>query len=225
MAAQPAGAAAAGRADARGPADDDTAGDEAVAAGAQERDMHDSNILSTDLEDKVRPVSALDPDVVRRAQRGDLMALNEVLEALTPYVRRLCGPIALQDAPDAAQETLIVVMRELKGLRDPEALFGWVRVIAVREAVRVAKRSSRTVPAEPADVPAPGDPSLAADVRDVLDRLSPEHRAVLTLRDLEGLDEETAARMLRVPAGTVRSRLFRARARFRLSWRDEGSPS
>ncbi|MFB4297151.1 RNA polymerase sigma factor [Actinomadura sp. NTSP31] len=170
-------------------------------------------------------MSALDPDVVRRAQRGDLMALNEVLEALTPYVRRLCGPIALQDAPDAAQETLIVVMRELKGLRDPGALFGWVRVIAVREAVRVARRSSRAVPAEPVDLPAPGDPSLAADVRDVLDRLSPEHRAVLTLRDLEGLDEETAARMLRVPAGTVRSRLFRARARFRLSWRDEGSPS
>ncbi|MDL4819014.1 RNA polymerase sigma factor [Actinomadura opuntiae] len=168
-------------------------------------------------------MSALDPDVVRRAQRGDLMALNEMLEALAPYVRRLCGPIALQDAPDAAQETLIVVMRELKGLRAPEALFGWVRVIAVREAVRVARRSSRTVPAEPADLPAPGDPSLAADVRDVLDRLSPEHRAVLTLRDLEGLDEETAARMLRVPAGTVRSRLFRARARFRLSWRDEGS--
>jgi RNA polymerase sigma-70 factor (ECF subfamily) len=80
------------------------------------------------------------------------------------------------------------------------------------------------VPAEPADLPAPGDPSLAADVRDVLDRLSPEHRAVLVLRDLEGLDEETAARLLRVPAGTVRSRLFRARARFRLSWRNEGSP-
>ncbi|MUN41202.1 sigma-70 family RNA polymerase sigma factor [Actinomadura sp. NEAU-AAG5] len=151
------------------------------------------------------------------------MALHEVLDVLTPYVRRLCGPIALQDAPDAAQEALIVVMRNLKDLREPAALFGWVRVVAVREAVRVAKQSARAVPAPLAEVPAPGDPALAADVRDVLDRLSPEHRAVLVLRDLEGLDEETAARMLRVPAGTVRSRLFRARASFRRNWRDEGA--
>jgi RNA polymerase sigma factor (sigma-70 family) len=168
-------------------------------------------------------VSGVDADVVRRAQRGDLMALHEVLDVLTPYVRRLCGPIALQDAPDAAQEALIVVMRSLKDLREPGALFGWVRIIAVREAVRVAKQSARTVPAQTAEVPAPGDPALAADVRDVLDRLSPEHRAVLMLRDLEGLDEETAARMLRVPAGTVRSRLFRARASFRRNWRGEGA--
>ncbi|WP_242910763.1 RNA polymerase sigma factor [Actinomadura terrae] len=168
-------------------------------------------------------MSGVDPEVVRRAQRGDLMALHEVLDVLTPYVRRLCGPIALQDAPDAAQEALIVVMRNLKDLREPGALLGWVRVIAVREAVRVAKQSARAVPAPLAEVPAPGDPALATDVRDVLDRLSPEHRAVLVLRDLEGLDEGTAARMLRVPAGTVRSRLFRARASFRRNWRGEGA--
>ncbi|GAA4223611.1 hypothetical protein GCM10022254_01090 [Actinomadura meridiana] len=116
-----------------------------------------------------------------------------------------------------------MVMRNLKGLREPEALFGWVRVIAVREAVRVAKQSARAVPEMLGEVPAPGDPVLAADVRDVLGRLSPEHRAVLMLRDLERLDEETAARMLRVPTGTVRSRLFRARASFRRDWRGEGA--
>jgi RNA polymerase sigma-70 factor (ECF subfamily) len=165
----------------------------------------------------------VDVDVVRRAQRGDLMALHEVLDALTPYVRRLCGPIALQDAPDAAQEALIIIMRNLKTVREPAALFGWVRVISVREAVRAARRSSRAVPAGMSELPAPGDPVLAADVRDVLNRLSPEHRAVLTLRDLEGLDEESAARMLRIPVGTVRSRLFRARASFRRNWRAQGS--
>ncbi|GIH15833.1 RNA polymerase sigma factor [Rugosimonospora africana] len=160
---------------------------------------------------------------VARAQRGDLIALHDVLDAITPYVRRLCGPIALQDAPDAAQETLIVVLRRLGELREPAALFGWVRVIAVREAVRVAKQSSRAVPVESVEVPAPDDPALAADVRDVLNRLSPEHRAVLTLRDLEGLDEQAAGQFLGVPAGTVRSRLFRARRSFARAWRTEGS--
>lgn len=170
---------------------------------------------------------ALSPDelsaVVRHAQRGDLIALHDLLDLVTPYIRRLCGPIALQDAPDAAQETLIVVLRRLGDLRDPAALFGWVRVIAVREAVRVAKASRPWHPAELVDLPAPGDPMLATDIQDVLDRLSPEHRAVLMLRDLEGLDEKTAGDQLGIPLGTVRSRLSRARSSFAKAWRTEGS--
>ncbi|HEY4019137.1 MAG TPA: sigma factor-like helix-turn-helix DNA-binding protein [Pseudonocardiaceae bacterium] len=68
------------------------------------------------------------------------------------------------------------------------------------------------------DLPAAGDPLLASDIRDVLDRLSPEHRAVLVLRDLEGLDEHTVGTLLAVPEGTVKSRLFRARKSFRKAW-------
>jgi RNA polymerase sigma-70 factor (ECF subfamily) len=57
-----------------------------------------------------------------------------------------------------------------------------------------------------------------ADIRDVLDRLSPEHRAALVLRDVESLDEREVAGLLNVPAGTVKSRLHRARASFRRAW-------
>lgn len=179
--------------------------------------MVDDNRVGSNFVDHTRLAAT-----VRRAQRGDLIALHDLLDAITPYVRRLCGPIALQDAPDATQETLIVVLRRLGDLREPGALFGWVRVIAVREAVRIAKQSSRTVPMEMVEVPAPGDAALAADIRDVLDRLSPEHRAVLMLREMEGLDEQTAGEHLGVPAGTVRSRLFRARRSFRKAWHTEG---
>ncbi|MGF6887991.1 RNA polymerase sigma factor (sigma-70 family) [Nocardia sp. GAS34] len=156
-------------------------------------------------------------DLVRAAQRGDMLAVDELLTAITPYVRALCGPIALDLGPDAVQETLIAVFGHLRRLRDPRALFGWVRVIAVREAVKVAR--SRPVAAELPELPAPGDVELAVDVADVLRRLSPQHRAILVLRDLEGLDEQHAARLLEVPVGTVKSRLARARASFRREWR------
>ncbi|MFG2481438.1 MULTISPECIES: RNA polymerase sigma factor [Streptomyces] len=156
--------------------------------------------------------------LVRAAQRGDSLATQELLDLLTPYVGRLCGPIALQDGPDATQEALIVIFRNIGRLREPAALFGWARVIAVREAVRIARAAARSVPDPLDDVPARDDPQLAADVRDVLERLSPPHRAVLVLRDLEGLDEHAVSALLGVPEPTVRTRLFRARRNFRKAW-------
>jgi RNA polymerase sigma-70 factor (ECF subfamily) len=156
--------------------------------------------------------------LVRAAQHGDTRAMNELLGLLSPYVGRLCGPIALQDGADAAQEALIAVFRDLRSLRDPLALYGWVRMIAVREAVRVARRARRRVADELPDVPRPDDPQLASDIRDVLARLSPDHRAVLVLRDLEGLDENSVSALLDVEVGTVKSRLHRARRSFRKAW-------
>src|ERR1700730_15010116 len=89
----------------------------------------------------------VDPALVRAAQRGDPMALGELMEVLSPYVGRICGPIALQDGPDAAQEALITILRGIGGLREPAALFGWARVIAVRVAVRVGRRGAAAPPA------------------------------------------------------------------------------
>jgi len=156
--------------------------------------------------------------LVRAAQGGDTLAMNELLDQLAPYVGRICGPIALSNGPDAAQETLVAVFKGLRSLKTPAALFGWARAIAVREAVRVARQEQRQVPHDLADLPAPDDPQLKVHVQDVLKRLSPEHRAVLVLRDLEGMDELAAAALLEVPAGTAKSRLHRARASFRKAW-------
>lgn len=157
--------------------------------------------------------------LVRGAQRGDGMAMHELLDLLAPYVGRICGPIALDDGPDATQEALIAIFRGIRGLRDPAAVFGWARSIAIREAVRMARRSQGARAAELDDVPQSGDPLLAADVRDVLCRLSPEHRAVLVLRDLEGHGEQAVGELLEISTGTVKSRLHRARLSFRKAWR------
>ncbi|MGW7101413.1 RNA polymerase sigma factor [Streptomyces sp. NPDC054838] len=156
--------------------------------------------------------------LARAARAGNTLAMHDLLDHLTPYVTRVCTPIALADGPDATQEALVAVFGALRALRDPEALYGWVRAIAVREAVRTARRAARARPAELADVPGRGDPQLAADIDDVLARLSPDHRAVLVLRDVEGLDEESAAAVLGVPPGTAKSRLHRARTSFRKAW-------
>jgi RNA polymerase sigma factor (sigma-70 family) len=158
------------------------------------------------------------PATVRAAQRGDTMAMNALVDELMPYVGRICRGIALDRGEDAAQEALIAILRNLRQLKEPAALRPWARRIAAREAVRAA-RQTRTHPAQPLeDVPAPGQPSLGLEIRDQLERMEPEQRAALVLRDLEGLSEQEAAAVLEVAPGTVKSRLHRARARFQREW-------
>ncbi|MGA5131340.1 RNA polymerase sigma factor [Streptomyces blastmyceticus] len=173
-------------------------------------------------ETEEKPSGELDQDtlerLVRGAQRGDALAMDELLGVLTPYIGRICGPVALQDGADATQEALIQVFRNIRQLKTPSALFGWARTVAVREAVRYAKQRRRVVVSELDDEPAPDDLELASDVDDALRRLSPEHQAVLTLRHIEGLSEKEVSEILAVPIGTVRSRLFRARHLFRNAW-------
>ena len=156
--------------------------------------------------------------VVRAAQRGDPGAIDALVKELSPYVGRICGAIALEDGDDAMQETLIAVVRSIRSLREPAIVRGWVRRIAVRESVRVARR--RSVATElPTSLHADDvDLDTVLDVHAVLAAMSPDQRAVLVLRDLDGLSEADVAALLDVPEGTVKSRLHRARAAFARRW-------
>lgn len=156
--------------------------------------------------------------LVGRAQAGDSMAMHDLLDRLGPFVLRVCEASAPGDGADAAQEALIIVFSRLKQLNDSAALFGWARSIAAREAIRWAQKSGRAIPTESGDRAGVADLETDIDVRDALARMTPDHREVLMLRDLRDLDERTVARMLDVSAGTVKSRLHRARRSFRGHW-------
>ena len=90
----------------------------------------------------------------------------------------------------------------------------------MRESVRAAS-GRRPVPVDPAllalslTVP---DGADAVDVNAILASLDPVQRAVLVMRELEGLSEDEMAAALGVAGGTVKSRLHRARAAFRARW-------
>ncbi len=74
-------------------------------------------------------------------------------------------------------------------------------------------------PTDPSDVTRPGfsveQEEQESRVRRALAQLSPEHRAVLVMKDMEGEKYETMAEVLQVPIGTIRSRLHRARLELR----------
>ena len=161
----------------------------------------------------------MDPAKVAAAQQGDALALDQLLDELAPYVRRLCARIAPAAADDATQEALLAVFRGLPSLKAPEAIMTWVRSVTVRTAMRLVRQPDQEVAAGPmpADPRAPPVEGLA-DIDDALARLPLSQRAVLVLRARKGLSEQEIAATLGIPAGTVKSRLHRARAAFREMW-------
>jgi RNA polymerase sigma-70 factor (ECF subfamily) len=142
---------------------------------------------------------------------------------------RLTGDPA--DAGDVAQDALIKAVRGLPSFRggDPgvwtyritvNAWKNFLRARSARRMLRFFSTDGAGVEIEPADAPSP-EPgpeaaALAADekarVERALLKLTPEERAVLVLRELDGRSYAEIAEALDLPLGTVKSRLARARA-------------
>jgi RNA polymerase sigma factor (sigma-70 family) len=92
---------------------------------------------------------------------------------------------------------------------------GWVYRVAMNWAVSVfrrRRRPERTLHALPSDMPMPMDAAVAA----AFDALDVKHRAVVVCRYLLGWSERQTAEALKIPAGTVKSRLSRATAELRI---------
>jgi RNA polymerase sigma-70 factor (ECF subfamily) len=157
---------------------------------------------------------------VRAAQRGDVRAIDALITELAPWIGRICGAIALDRGPDAMQESLITIVRNLPTLREPAAFRSWARRIAVRQALRQIGHDREVLLSDLPETARVTDLDTALDVRSTLDALTPPQRALLVLRDLEDLSERDAADALGVEIGTVKSGLHRARSAFRERWEE-----
>ena len=177
------------------------------------------------LESRAEDAEAL---LVRRAQKGDEDAFGELV--LT-YQERLFNFVLARIrqrelAEDIAQEVLVKAFFHLKRLRKAERFKSWLFSIAhnhLRDLLR--KRRLQQVDMEESHLEVYVDDrgpegiettrSRQQVVQDALAQLKPEQREVLILYDLEGLSYKEIAEILRVPLGTVQSRIFYARRRIK----------
>ncbi len=164
---------------------------------------------------------------VLRAQAGEAAGQRWLLARYRARMVRLAAHVLRHeaDAEDVAQEAFVQAFRHLGALRGDGAAFApWLRRIVVRRCLDHLRRpaSRREAPADEARDGADGGGAARTDTRllveMLLDKLSPPLRAALVLRECEGMDYEEIADVLRVPVGTVRSRLHAARAQFRTLW-------
>lgn len=170
-----------------------------------------------------------DRDSVRRYLEGQRDAANDLVGR---YQKRLFN-VALrmtgnaQDAEDATQTVFMNAFFKL-GTYDPRyRFFSWIYRLAVNESLNMLKRRKPTVTLEdePA-IPAPGaTPDGATELHDrvgqALMRLKPDDRAVVVLKHFVFFSYEEIADVLEIPVRTVKSRLYTARERLRLTLREQ----
>jgi RNA polymerase sigma-70 factor (ECF subfamily) len=184
--------------------------------------------------ESARTVSADDHCLIADCLKGNTAAFGVLVrryqERLYNSIYRLVGNA--EDAQDVIQDAFLNAYQSLNGFKGDSQFFTWLYRIAVNTAIS-HKRKQRVAlrieagrdgepgiePHDPSDFSRPGHALEQAEqgqrIQQALARLSPEHRAVLVLKDMEGQKYETMAEVLQVPIGTIRSRLHRARLELR----------
>jgi RNA polymerase sigma-70 factor (ECF subfamily) len=174
----------------------------------------------------LRTAAALEPETVEAAKRGEGWAQAQVVERYSrpvwALVCRILGRAGRSHvAEDATQDALVAALRSLPRFRadGPSSLSSWMLTIAARTAIDVLRRQRDVAPV--VDAPAPSDdrPDRTAEQRAIgraiesaVEQLSPEIRAAFVLRAYHELEYGEIAEALDIDIGTVKSRLWRARA-------------
>jgi RNA polymerase sigma-70 factor, ECF subfamily len=185
-----------------------------------------------------------DPEEVillARARDGDTVAFDSLITRHREriYVHTFQIVRNEEDALDLTQETFIRAWRSLAGFDGTATLSSWLHRIATNASIDLCRRrrirpqieiesgsmnidpASRTTPSKPE---APGSGldriEIKRRIEEAFSTLSPEHRAVIVLREIEDLSYEEIATHLGCSLGTVMSRLFYARKKLQTLLRD-----
>ncbi|HXZ79330.1 MAG TPA: sigma-70 family RNA polymerase sigma factor [Terriglobales bacterium] len=175
--------------------------------------------------------------LIRRCVAGDSGAWNEIVSQYHRRIFNICYRFtgSAHDAEDLTQEVFIKVYRTLDTYEVERGSFmTWATTITRNLLVDHFRRSKQdrvtdsidSVPAEAEDAPTLGDrladPGLSPDqrlqrretqemVQRAIQKLSPELREAVILRDLQDMDYKEIAQALHIPEGTVKSRINRGR--------------
>lgn len=171
-----------------------------------------------------------DSSLVERCLRGDEAAWEEMVRLHTRRVYGLCYRFTSSDsqAQDLTQEVFLRVYRSLKSFRSSEgSLATWLTRVTRNLLIdhyrrtrqdRVTDSIEEQLPVIEESVPASARPDGMVAGREAseilhaaLQKLSPELRESVILRDLQGMEYREISAVLRIPEGTVKSRLNRGR--------------
>ena len=159
-----------------------------------------------------------DASLVTRGQAGARDAHRQLYELYGPKVFRLMvRMVGSQDAVDLTQQVFLQVYRKMHQFAGNSKFGTWLYRVAVNEALQYRRRQQNRPVTQPLlfDVPSRKKSGEAFEARESLEfalaAIEPELREIFLLREVEQLPYDTLAEVLEMPAGTVASRLNRAR--------------
>ncbi len=165
-----------------------------------------------------------DGDLVRLARDGDLGAFERLVERHRRVVVRVADRIVgAREAEDVSQDAFLRAFHRFEQYRGDAPFRSWLLRITHNAALdHLARKRPEPVDPDTLDeAPAPSGTRLPAEQLEVRERierielkiatLSPAHRVVLVLRDVEGLSYDEIAAVTDSPLGSVKGRLHRAR--------------
>lgn len=171
-----------------------------------------------------------DKHLAGRIARGDARAFAEFVDAYGPRVQRLVRRYAQSetDAEDLTQEVFVDLYRSIGAFRGASTLATWVYRVALNHSLKYLERRrpdsfpyDDALRAQPDENANPArravQTELGEQVHAALGHLSPEHRDVVILHELQELTYSECADVLQIPIGTVKSRLSHAIRRLRTS--------
>ena len=196
-----------------------------TAIGALDLDSADGSALAARADD--------DREILLHCRQGDMRAFSLLVEKyqdrLFNATYRLCGNY--QDACELTQEAFLRALKGLAGFRQEAKFYTWLFRIALNLTRSYHRRANRRPTTRSLDEAGgtldfasqanslsgndPAERAIQAEqnakVTAALGRLAQQHRAVIVLRDVEGMNYQEIAEIVGVPVGTVKSRVHRGR--------------
>jgi RNA polymerase sigma factor (sigma-70 family) len=174
-----------------------------------------------------------DPGLVTLAQDGDTRAFDELVRRYTPRLYGLIYHMTAnrEDTADLLQDVFAKAYRSLKRFMGRSSFYTWIYSIAVNMTLNFLKKRGRQrkISLDDVNTGIESDPEfirltstadgtmkavhvheLQKRLNEAMMRLSEDHRTVVTLYDIQGLQHSEISKILGVSEGTVRSRLFYA---------------
>lgn len=175
----------------------------------------------------------IDPKIIERAQQGDEEAFTEIIRA---YRKRILGTVYRMisrgdDVEDVGQEVFSRLYDSLQQLRAPQVFEPWLYRLTINACYDYLRRKRREVDVRMADLSEEqvvavdaalsGRKALEEDRKEgarellevLLDRVSPEDRMLLVLKEIQGLSLKELSEVYKVNTNALKVRLFRARKR------------
>ena len=192
--------------------------------------------------DAAQPINFDEKSLIERCRQGDSAAIETLIlrdqDRIYNTILKICGNP--DDAAELSQDTFVKLIGRIGEFENRSSFYTWAFSIAVNLTISFCRRKQKIRFSSIDEASGQDDSDAAVALRDflqddaspdpaaisqnaelcglvmkMLDQLSEEHRTILVLRDIEGMDYARIAETLNIGLGTVKSRLARARSNLR----------